>query len=128
MKILLAVGLLALAGMSSADTIDLHTTAGSQCLHQYHDIDTSLPGMTVTMWAPQLAGSQGGISLSFSNDTALWTGTFYGSGIPTMLTRDVTGQQLTLNFTETWYRTLAGAGRARWWCYKWTLQAGLIIR
>ena len=127
MKMLLTLVLLAF-GVVQADTIDLYTTAGSGCLHQYHNIDTSLGLATATIYAPQLAGSVGGMSLSVVGNDEWFTGTFYGSGIPAVLTGSISGNQITIIFTETWYRVLAGAGRARWWCYKWTLQAGLITR
>jgi hypothetical protein len=133
MNMPLTLVLLALTGAVQAEQIDIYTTAGFGCLHQYHDADTSLvPSVTLTL--PQV--DTGGMSLFFSDAvdpvtnaiSEIWAGTYYGSGVPTVLTSNVSGNQMTLTITETSYRKLINQGRGQRWCTKWTLQSGTIIR
>ena len=124
MKLLIA--LLALSGVASAEQIDIQTTAGFGCLHQYHDADTSLAGVTVTIYLPQLGEGSG--SLSISDDTGLYTGAYAGNGLESILTDATTGLTVSMTLTETSYRKPIKSGRANYWCTKWTLQGGTIIR
>lgn len=126
MRILTTLALLALAGAVQAEQIDIQTTAGFGCLHQYHDADTSLAGVTVTIYLPQLGEGNG--SLSITNDDGFYVGSYAGSGLPSTLTDAATGLTVTITLTETSYRKLIKSGRANYWCTRWTLQAGTLLR
>lgn len=125
MKILALMTLLAF-GAAQAEQIDIYTTAGFGCLHQYHDADTSLAGVTVTIYLPQLSAGNG--SVAISDDTGLYTGAYLGNGVPSVLTNPYTGLTVEITLTETSYRKLINSGRAHYWCTKWTLQGGTLVR
>jgi hypothetical protein len=126
MKALIAACVLAFAGAASAEQLDVYTTGGWGCLHQYHNADTSLAGVTATIYLPQ-AGTGNG-SLSISDSTGYYTGPYAGSGNTSVLTDSNTGATVLLTITETFYRTQVNSGRAHYWCTHWTLQSGTISR
>jgi hypothetical protein len=141
-KLLLMIALVGFAGVARAETVDLYTTSGFGCLHQYHDIDTSLPDITATAYLPQTG--TGGMTLWFSDQVnpvdnsfySYYYGTYGGNGVPTVLAKCVfadgvcvpDGEQLTVTLNETFYRKQINSGRAHYWCTRWTLQSGTIDR
>jgi hypothetical protein len=122
---LLIVGT-AFAGTATAEKFDLYTTGGWGCLHQYHNADTSLAGVTATLYLPQAGSGYG--SLSISDSTGYYTGPYAGSGLMSVLTDNTTGATVLLTITETFYRKQINSGRTHMWCTHWTLQSGTIIR
>lgn len=130
MKTLIALGLLALGGVANADQIDLYQTGGWGGAHQYHDIVTSDPVTTVTMYLPQYTtGSQ---------VSELWFGAFavgnqfYGEynsvGNQMTFTNPNTGQIIVLQISETTERVCTRSGRGQNCHTRWTLLGGTIIR
>lgn len=143
MKVLLMILGLTLGAMASAETINIQTTSGFGYLHQYHDADTDVADLTVTVYLPQSATTNG-MTLWFNDQVvdnyflSYWVGTYYGSGNVSVLQKCVfavpslpctlNGETLMVTINETHYRKQINAGRAHYWVTKWTLVSGTVER
>jgi hypothetical protein len=138
----LMFALLSFAEFAQAETVDLYTTLGFGCLHQFHNIGTSVPNTTATAYLPQ--SGVGGMTLWFSDQVnpvdnsfySYYTGTYGGNAVPTLLRKCVfensvcvpNGEVLTVTLNQTSYTTQINSGRAHYSCTHWTLQSGVIER
>ena len=145
MKFLITViALLASAGFAEAQTINIQTTSGFGNLHQYHNADTDVPDLTVTIYLPQSTAT-GGMTLWFPDQvnqtnnsfTSYYVGTYNGNGVESILEKCVfidlytcvkNGETLSVTLNETSSRKQINSGRAHYWVTKWTLLDGLIVR
>ena len=143
-SVLTTIAMLGLAGVVQAQTINIQTTSGFGNLHQYHDADTDVPNLTVTMYLPQSTAT-GGMTLWFPDQVnpannsfySYYVGPYNGNGVESVLEKCVfidsytcekTGETLTVTLHETSYRKQINSGRAHYWVTKWTLLDGLIVR
>src|SRR5712672_549988 len=120
--LLLALGA-ALSGQARAETLTLDTTGGWGALHQYHNVPTSDPATTVTMYI----GAKS-MSLWFNDNVSdQFTGPYYGSGVGTVLT-DPNGVQIFLTIDERTRRACTYSGRGQHCSTIWTLVDGTLDR
>lgn len=119
MKSLLAVAMLAFAGLASAEQVDLYQTGGWGALHQYHDVANSA-NAAITIYI----GVSGSAAVYMDGD--VYMGTYNGSGIPSVFT---SGRgQITLTINETTRRACTYSGRGQHCSTIWTLVEGTLVR
>jgi len=126
------IGVLALGASTlvNAETLDLAQTGGWGALHQYHDVQTSDPATTVTMYLPQYTtGSQ--IAELWFGDFAAGN-QFYGDynnvGNQMTFTNPNTGQTVVLQIFESTRRACTYSGRGQHCSTIWTLVSGTLAR
>lgn len=129
MKMLIALGLLAIAGTAGAETLALLPTAGFGDTHQYHGIQTDAPPTTVTIYISQVSTYNPTIELWF-NDFVAGNQFFgiYSRDNQMTLTNPVTLQTIVVQLTETTRRVYIGSGRGQHSATRWTLQSGTVTR